>query len=182
MKIYTKTGDKGSTSLVYGDRVSKSDLRVDAYGTCDEANSMIGMALSLLGNDKDEWKASFKSTMHRVQTAFFHVGAELATPHGKEVGWKLTADDITFLENAIDEWDKELEPLKQFILPGGSEASSALHVARTIVRRAERCTVQIENVNPLVMAYLNRLSDFLFVAARFVNNKLNINEPVLHQN
>lgn len=182
MKIYTKTGDKGTTSLVYGQRVSKSDVRVDAYGTCDEANSMIGMALSFLGKDNKEWAGQFKETMQKVQTAFFHVGAELATPAGKEVGWKLTQEDITYLETMIDEWEKELEPLKQFILPGGSEASSALHVARTIVRRAERRAVQIEEVNPLVIAYLNRLSDFLFVAARFVNHKMNIVEPVLHQN
>jgi cob(I)alamin adenosyltransferase len=181
VKIYTKTGDKGTTSLVYGDRVPKSDVRVDAYGTCDEANSMIGMALSFLGNNNDEWKIEFKTIMHKVQTAFFHVGAELATPSGKEVGWKLTTEDITLLENVIDEWEKELEPLKNFILPGGSQASSALHVARTVVRRAERRAVQIEEVNPLVIAYLNRLSDFLFVAARYINNKMNITEPVLHQ-
>lgn len=174
MRIYTKKGDKGTTSLVYGSRVAKNDLRVEAYGTCDEANSMIGLALSFL--DKEDWaeKAAFMDQMHRVQTILFHVGAELATPVDKEVKWKLKSDYIKELEQQMDEWDKDLEMLRNFILPSGHSASSAFHTARTVTRRAERTVVGLgeENVNPLVVQYLNRLSDFLFVAARYVNQKL----------
>jgi cob(I)alamin adenosyltransferase len=181
MKIYTKSGDKGTTSLVYGDRVRKNDPRVEAYGTCDEANTMIGLALSHLRDHNREWKMEFEKTLLRVQTVLFHVGAELATPKGKKVGWTLEDTDITYLEEAIDRWEEELVPLKQFILPGGSQPASALHVARTIARRAERQAVAIEDVNPLVLSYLNRLSDFLFVAARFVNQRLDVSEPILHE-
>ncbi|WLD93995.1 cob(I)yrinic acid a,c-diamide adenosyltransferase [Alkalihalobacillus sp. AL-G] len=181
MKIYTKSGDKGTTSLVYGNRVPKNDSRVDAYGTCDEANSMIGLGLSYLHEQDREWKVEFEKTMHRVQTVLFHVGAELATPAGKKVGWTLEEKDLTFLEEAIDRWDDELTPLKQFVLPGGSKAASAFHVSRTVARRAERLAVSIEDVNPLVLSYLNRLSDFLFVAARYVNKQMDVIEPVLHE-
>lgn len=174
MRIYTRSGDKGTTSLIYGQRVPKNDLRVEAYGTCDETNSMIGLALSFL--DKEEWgeKDAFLKTMHRVQTILFHVGAELATPRDKEVSWKLKKTYIEELETQIDEWDKELPALKNFILPSGHSASSALHTARTVARRAERTAVGLEEelANPLVVSYLNRLSDFLFVAARYVNYSL----------
>lgn len=174
MRIYTRSGDKGKTSLIYGQRVAKNDLRVEAYGTCDEANSMIGLALSFL--EKEEWgeKEAFLKTMHRVQTILFHVGAELATPSDKEVTWKLKKEYIQELEDQIDEWDKNLTPLKNFILPSGHSTSSALHTARTVARRAERTAVGLkgELVNPLVFSYLNRLSDFLFVAARYVNDSL----------
>ncbi|MCF6412015.1 cob(I)yrinic acid a,c-diamide adenosyltransferase [Pseudalkalibacillus salsuginis] len=180
MKIYTKSGDKGTTSLVYGERVGKNDPRVEAYGTCDEANSMIGLGLSHLQEPQREWKVEFEKNVRKVQTVLFHVGAELATPAGKKVGWTLEESDITYLEQAIDRWDKELKPLKQFVLPGGSAAASVFHVARTVVRRAERQAVAIENVNPLVLSYLNRLSDFLFVAARYLNQKMNVAEPILH--
>jgi cob(I)alamin adenosyltransferase len=181
-RIYTRTGDKGTTSLVYGKRVRKDDPRVDAYGTCDEANSMIGLAVSGLNGIDFEGKDDFLRVIHKVQTTLFHVGAELATPDGKEVLWSVKDEHIKELEEKIDEWDKTLEPLKQFILPGGSNPAAVLHVARTIVRRAERLTVKIEEAyNPLVQAYLNRLSDFLFVAARYLNHKLGISEPVLHQ-
>ena len=179
MKIYTKTGDKGTTSLIFGERVSKNDIRVEAYGTCDEANSMIGLGVSLLPDE--EWAKDAITVMRKVQTVLFHVGAELATPSGKDVAWKLKEEDIQFLEQTIDRWQEGLKPLKQFILPGGSPAASALHTGRTIARRAERLAVAVEGVNPLVMSYLNRLSDFLFVAARYVNEKMNINEPVLHE-
>lgn len=174
MRIYTRSGDKGTTSLVYGKRVPKNDLRVDAYGTCDETNSMIGLALSFL--EKEEWaeKNLFLDKMHRVQTILFHVGSELATPNDREVMWKLKKEHIDELEAQIDEWDKDLAPLNNFILPSGHSCSSALHSARTIARRAERAAVGIEEhvVNPLVISYLNRLSDFLFVAARYVNRGL----------
>ena len=174
MRIYTRSGDKGKTSLIYGQRVAKNDLRVEAYGTCDEANSMIGLALSFLENVEWAEKDVFLKTMHRVQTILFHVGAELATPSDKEVSWKLKKEYIQELEDQIDEWDKDLPALKNFILPSGHSASSALHTARTVARRAERTAIGLEDelVNPLVVSYLNRLSDFLFVAARFVNYRL----------
>ena len=174
MRIYTRSGDKGKTSLIYGKRVAKNDLRVEAYGTCDEANSMIGLALSFLDNEEWEEKQAFLEKMHRVQTILFHVGAELATPSDKEVTWKLKKDHVQELEDQIDEWDKNLDPLKNFILPSGHRSSSALHAARTVARRAERTAVGLgdDTVNPLVVSYLNRLSDFLFVAARYVNKEL----------
>jgi|SRR5690606_609395 cob(I)alamin adenosyltransferase len=182
MRIYTRSGDKGLTSLVYGKRVPKNDLRVEAYGTCDEANSMIGLASSFLENVSWDEKDKFLEQMHRVQTILFHVGAELATPADKEVAWKLKKEHIDELEKQIDEWDQHLEPLKQFILPSGHQASSALHVARTVTRRAERLAVGLadELPNQLVVSYLNRLSDFLFVAARYVNKSLNGKELPLN--
>ncbi|RKQ31413.1 cob(I)yrinic acid a,c-diamide adenosyltransferase [Oceanobacillus halophilus] len=180
-RIYTRSGDKGLTSLVYGERVPKNDLRVEAYGTCDETNSFIGLALSFLSQEKWDKKEEFIEVMHRVQTVMFHVGAELSTPKGKEVSWKLKQDHIDELEAKIDEWDRELEPLKNFILPSGTSVSSALHTARTIARRAERTAVALgdELDNPLVRQYLNRLSDFLFVAARFANKQMGGEERVL---
>lgn len=181
MKIYTKSGDKGETSLVYGQRVLKNDARVEAYGTCDEANSIIGMALSYIPNEPN-WK-ELLDIFHVVQTKLFHVGAELATPAGKKVGWPIAEDDITFLEETIDRWDSTLPPLTNFVLPGGSPSGSALHVARTVARRAERKAIAIqqqEEVNPVVIKYLNRLSDFLFVAARLVNRDMGTPEPTLH--
>ena len=182
MKIYTRTGDKGQTSLVYGTRVSKTDLRVEAYGTCDEANSMIGLALSHLYDLDFEGKDKLQEVFHRIQTDLFHVGAELATPEGKKVGWVLKQESIDEMEAYIDELNEELPPFKNFILPGGHPAGASLHVARTIVRRAERKAIAIgEGVNPLVIAYLNRLSDLLFVAARFLNLRLGRLEPTLHE-
>ncbi|MBM6616436.1 cob(I)yrinic acid a,c-diamide adenosyltransferase [Bacillus suaedaesalsae] len=180
MKIYTKSGDKGTTSLVYGDRVSKNDTRVEAYGTCDEANSLLGLALSYIKEDVSGAQ-DIETAFHKIQTTLFHVGAELATPIGKEVKWKLEEEDIHWLENLIDEWDQTLPQLTNFILPGGSKAGATLHLARTVVRRAERKAVVVDSVNPLVLSYLNRLSDFLFVAGRYVNHKLNMSEPTLHQ-
>jgi len=181
MKIYTKTGDKGTTSLVYGTRIAKNDIRVEAYGTCDEANSAIGQALSFLKQEDFSEKREVEDVFHKVQTALFHVGAELSTPSNKEVKWKIKQEDIEELEHTIDKWDSELPPLNNFILPGGHPTGAGLHFARTVVRRAERCAVSLEDVNPVVLSYLNRLSDFLFVAARYVNMRLNENEKTLHQ-
>lgn len=174
MRIYTRTGDKGTTSIVYGDRVSKSDARVDAYGTCDEANSMIGLAISFLNDVDWDKKETFLQKIYRVQTILFHAGAELSTPPEKEVAWKLHKEHIDELEEQIDEWEATLEPLKTFILPSGHRVSSAFHLARTVVRRAERKTVVIQDElgDSHVMKYLNRLSDYLFVAARYVNQEL----------
>jgi len=173
VKIYTKAGDKGTTSLIYGKRVPKNDARVEAYGTCDEVNSMIGLALSYLNNETFTDKKAFYEKIHRVQTILFHVGGELATPANKKVRWVLKESHITELEDQIDAWEDSLEPLSNFILPSGHPASSAFHMSRTIARRAERSAVSIDDdVNPLVISYLNRLSDFLFVAARYVNQTL----------
>lgn len=173
MRIYTRAGDKGTTSLVYGSRVAKDDPRVEAYGTCDEVNSMIGLALSCLNTESWDGKEAFFDSIHRVQTILFHVGSELATPKDREVNWKIKQEHIDALEKQIDTWDAELKPLDNFILPSGHQSSSAFHVARTVTRRAERLTVAILDANPLVTAYLNRLSDYLFVAARYVNQVLN---------
>lgn len=181
VKIYTKTGDKGSTSLIYGTRVSKKDQRVEAYGTCDEANSMLGLALSHIKNEFFEGKDSFEAFLHKVQTILFHVGAELATPEGKEVKWKLEEEHVRELEEQIDALDGTLTPLTNFILPGGHPSGAAFHTARTIVRRAEREAVGIdEPVNPLVLSYLNRLSDYLFVAGRYINQQMGEEEKNLH--
>ncbi|SDJ81915.1 cob(I)yrinic acid a,c-diamide adenosyltransferase [Salimicrobium halophilum] len=174
MRIYTRSGDKGKTSLVHGDRVPKSHERVEAYGTCDEANSVIGVAVSFLRKEDFSGKEDMLVNLNRIQTILFHVGAELATPKGKEVYWELKKEHIEELEHLIDEWDKELPELKNFILPTGVEAAAQLHMARTVVRRAERQASAIEEElnNPLTVGYLNRLSDLLFVAARYVNQKL----------
>ncbi|MDL4841882.1 cob(I)yrinic acid a,c-diamide adenosyltransferase [Aquibacillus rhizosphaerae] len=171
MRIYTRSGDKGKTSLIYGQRVAKDDLRVEAYGTCDEANSMIGLALSNIGDINWEDKDRFLDEMYTVQTLLFHVGSILATPNGKDVSWKLKQEHINNLEQQIDNLDRELPELKNFILPSGHAASAAMHVARTIVRRAERKAVSLADdlVDPLAITYLNRLSDYLFVVARYVN-------------
>ncbi|SEJ68079.1 cob(I)alamin adenosyltransferase [Bhargavaea ginsengi] len=181
MKIYTRTGDKGQTSLIYGKRVPKTDPLVEAYGTCDEANSAIGLGLSHLHQEFFDGKDELMAAFHQIQTVLFHVGAELATPEGKEVKWKLEKPEIEKLEQWIDRYDGELPPLKNFILPGGHPAAAGLHYARTVVRRAERASLLVgDHVNSDVLAYLNRLSDFLFVAARYINMKLGRSEDVLH--
>jgi len=182
MKIYTKTGDKGETSLVAGVRVPKFADRVEAYGTCDEANSQIGLALSLLP-DAIDW-SELRGVFHAIQTKLFHVGAELATPEGKKVGWPIGEEDVTFLEEQIDKLDADLPPLTNFLLPGGHPAAAAFHVARTVVRRAERKAVHVavqEPVNQSVVKYLNRLSDYLFVVARHVNKRTAAAEQTLHE-
>lgn len=182
MKIYTKTGDKGETSLVHGVRVPKFADRVEAYGTCDEANSQIGLALSLLPMT-EEW-TQLRAVFHMIQTKLFHVGAELATPEGKNVGWPITDEDVAFLEEEIDKLSADQPALTNFILPGGHPASAAFHVARTVVRRAERKAVHVatqEQVNKAVVKYLNRLSDYLFVVARHVNLQTGTAEQYLHE-
>ncbi|WP_419878498.1 cob(I)yrinic acid a,c-diamide adenosyltransferase [Brevibacillus centrosporus] len=182
MKIYTKTGDKGETSLVAGVRVLKFADRVEAYGTCDEANSQIGLALSLLPESVD-WK-ELREVFHVIQTKLFHVGAELATPEGKKVGWPIGEEDVTFLEGQIDKLDAALPALTNFVLPGGHPAAAAFHVSRTMVRRAERKAVHVaqqEQVNQSVVKYLNRLSDYLFVVARHINKQTATAEQTLYE-
>lgn len=179
MKIYTKTGDKGQTSLLFGKRVAKDDLRVEAYGTVDEANSAIGLALSHFPPDTSDL-AELKETLLEVQRVLFNIGAELATPPGRRPGWQAEAEHVDFLERLIDALDEKIPPLTSFVLPGGHPAGAALHLARTVVRRAERLAVTVareEELNPVVVSYLNRLSDALFNAARFVNHRLGTPEP-----
>lgn len=178
MKIYTKTGDKGQTSLLFGKRVAKDDRRVDAYGTVDETNSAIGLAVSFLPDEPA--LADLKAQLQEIQQTLFHVGAELATPPGRRPGWEATMEHVTPLEAAIDALEGRMPPLTSFLLPGGSHAGAALHLARTVARRAERLAVTVaagEELNPVVVTYMNRLSDYLFVAARYVNVVLGTPEP-----
>ncbi|MBZ0279098.1 MAG: cob(I)yrinic acid a,c-diamide adenosyltransferase [Anaerolineae bacterium] len=175
MKIYTKTGDDGTTSLFSGGRVSKTHLRVEAYGTVDELNSVIGVARAHQPHPQtDEWLA-------QVQRQLFNLGADLATPLDVKADWitRMDADTVTWLETAIDQMTAELPALTSFILPGGSLAAAQLHVARTVCRRAERIVVALQSHEPLgdhVLLYLNRLSDFLFTLARWENLKAGMSE------
>ena len=168
MKIYTKTGDNGSTGLFGGKRVQKDSLRIEAYGTVDELNSVIGLCRA--SNPANEIDA----ILEEIQNHLFTLGADLATPHDAihTTTRRINADDIFLLEKHIDIIDPSLEPLKSFILPGGSRSSAMLHFARTVCRRAERLVVQLgkeEQIGELPVIYLNRLSDLLFVVARWSN-------------
>lgn len=170
-KIYTKTGDKGQTSLIGGTRVSKNHIRIESYGTVDELNSYLGLVNDFCGNDKiNNW-------LREIQDRLFTLGAELATTPSKEVKMKLPdlhLSDIEWLENCIDEMNETLPEMRSFILPGGHQAASACHVARCICRRAERLCVGMkdnnEPVSEIILQYLNRLSDFLFVLARYITH------------
>ena len=167
-KIYTRTGDKGAAGLVDGSRVSKASARLAAIGDVDEANASIGMAIALLHDD------SLSEQLRRVQNELFDLGADIATPGNVEGALRIIGGQVDRLEHEIDEMNAGLEPLRSFILPGGSPEVAALHLARTVVRRAERSAVALSEsaqINPAALAYLNRLSDLLFVAARFVAAK-----------
>ena len=167
-KIYTKIGDKGSTQLGDGKMVNKDSLRVDAYGSVDEANATIGLSI-LRTNIK------IKKILKIVQNDLFDLGADLCIPDKKNTQkLKITKDRVDYIEEKIDNFNKELSSLNSFILPGGSESSTYLHIARTVTRRAERKIVTLskkEKINPITIIYLNRLSDLLFVLARYTNNK-----------
>ncbi|MEN9939154.1 MAG: hypothetical protein RLZZ387_5733 [Chloroflexota bacterium] len=171
MKVYTKTGDKGETGLWGGHRVAKDAVRVQAYGTVDECNAAVGVARAA-GLD-----AGLDALLAQVQDQLFVVGSDLATP-GEAVGIpRITAAEVSFLEQAIDGLESELEPLRQFILPGGSLGAAHLHMARTVCRRAERWVVSLsheEQINEQIGVYLNRLSDFLFVASRAANARAGV--------
>jgi len=175
MKIYTKGGDQGQTGLFGGQRVPKDHLRLHTYGTFDELNAAVGLVLSEPGLPED---SKVREMLSRVQRELFQLGAELATPPGKTVSMKLISpSDIERLEHEIDGMDSKLEPLKTFILPGGSRPAASLHLARTVCRRAERELVVLNRSEPVrteVLGYVNRLSDYLFVAARFVNHELQV--------
>ncbi|PWE55015.1 cob(I)yrinic acid a,c-diamide adenosyltransferase [Metarhizobium album] len=174
-KIYTKTGDDGTTGLVSGPRRRKDDLRIEAYGTVDETNSWLGMARLHTTGDGE-----FDAMLERIQNDLFDLGADLATPDtGKPLDYeplRIVEAQVERLEAEIDRLNADLQPLKSFILPGGSPAAAALHMARTVSRRAERIMVALsrsdgETVSPVALKYINRLSDFLFVAARHHNDK-----------
>ncbi len=171
MKIYTKTGDAGDTGLFGGPRVRKSDARVEAYGEVDELNAAVGAARAALEDPQVD------GHLARIQGVLFCVGAELATPHGAKARSAIPPVEARWaeaLEQAMDAWDAELAPLRHFVLPGGTRAAAALHVARCVCRRAERRVVALAasaEVAPEVLPYLNRLSDFLFVAARIANHR-----------
>jgi len=169
MKVYTKTGDTGETSLFSGGRVVKDDPRIEAYGTIDELNSVLGLLLTTPVPE------SAASELRDVQSSLFVIGSVLADADGKldqdESAWKTAP-----LEAWIDDMDDSLDDLRAFILPGGSEGAALAHVGRTVCRRAERRVLAVEDVRPGVVAYLNRLSDALFVLARFLNARLGIAE------
>lgn len=171
-KIYTKTGDSGQTSLGNGDRVAKFDLRVESYGTVDELNAAVGVA-------KLHAAGPLRDNLDRIQNELFDLGADLCRPieageaEAEYPPLRLTAKSITTLEEAMDTLTRELEPLTSFILPGGTALAAHLHVCRTVARRAERLVVhlgQSEDIGEIVAKYLNRLSDWFFVAARVAND------------
>jgi cob(I)alamin adenosyltransferase len=172
VKIYTRTGDKGDTSLFGGARVAKNDPRIEAYGTVDETNSVIGVA-------RAAWLSSpIDAQLHQAQIDLFEIGAHLASP-GTSRFSGVDVARIEELEQAIDAMTSELAPLTSFILPGGSLAAAQLHVARTVCRRAERLVVALQDDSEptqSTIAYLNRLSDYLFTAARFANLKLGVED------
>jgi cob(I)alamin adenosyltransferase len=170
-KIYTRTGDAGDTGLGSGERRPKHDARVAAYGEVDELNSAIGVA-----RVQTRELARIEAILARVQNDLFDLGADLCVPpkSGESGALRITPEQSTALERAIDDLNAELEPLTSFVLPGGSPASATLHLARAVCRRAERAIVQLaagESVGAPVIAYINRLSDYLFVAARFANDR-----------
>lgn len=176
-KIYTRTGDDGTTGLATGARVRKDDLRVESYGTVDEANSCVGLAVLSAGVDATSQKIA--AVLRGIQHDLFDLGADLATPIavGEAAGsaLRIVGEQTTRLENLIDEFNEGLAPLNSFVLPGGTPLAAALHLARTVIRRAERLAVTLAasdraGVNPEAVRYLNRVSDLLFVLGRVANN------------
>ncbi len=177
MKIYTKTGDKGTTSLIGGTKVPKSHLRIEAYGTVDELNSYIGLCKDLLSDEQGQ------KILLEVQDRLFTIGSSLACDPIKEPKMRipdLKETDIELLEKEIDRMDETIPPMKNFILPGGHATLSHLHSARCICRRAERCCVRLElenlEVEDIIIKYLNRLSDYLFVLSRYSGHQLKVEE------
>lgn len=185
MKIYTKTGDKGETGLIGGKRISKGDPRIVAYGSVDELNSNIGIAISSLTVKDRDLFLDLINIMTCIQSELFIVGSDLADPRypaGNQNQYQTPRTEenmASALEDAIDKFETELEPITFFILPGGSIEASLLHITRTIARRAEIAATLLSKdqiINPIVLVYLNRLSDFLFVAARLINKRLGIKD------
>ena len=168
MKIYTKTGDKGQTSLYDGTRVDKDSIRVESYGTIDELNSYIGLCMHYINEDE-------KKVLFNIQRDLFYIGSELATKNTEKLNKVVTDNDIKNLENIIDKYMGEAKGIESFIIPGTSLESAHLHIARTICRRAERIIIslsKIEEVNPMLIKYINRLSDALYAIARYSEDKL----------
>lgn len=185
-KIYTKTGDRGETGLVGGQRVSKADIRLECYGTVDELNSILGLAQATLSESNEldaEIKKNVSTILNSLQNELFNLGSRLASADDETLR-KMPAvedDSITFMEKTIDAYTKELPSLKNFILPGGTMTASHIQWARTVCRRAERATVRLsqsEPVEPASVRYLNRLSDFLFVLGRYLNYKAGRDETI----
>jgi cob(I)alamin adenosyltransferase len=179
MKIYTRTGDQGTTALFGGNRVAKDHPRIEAYGTVDEANSFLGLARAALQDQPGADR--LEAILIRLQEDLFVLGADLATPtEARAVVPRIQADHITHLEQEIDAFETDLPPLKHFILPGGTSAAGLLHIARAVCRRAERLAVTVmheeNNINTHAAVYLNRLSDLLFVLARWTNQQAGIDE------
>lgn len=173
-KIYTRTGDDGTTGLVDGSRRSKADVRMHAIGEVDEANSALGIAIAAL--ERDGGDAELVAGLRRIQNDLFDLGADIATPGDDftpgEMSLRIVQSQVDWLETSIDTANDQLDPLTSFILPGGSEAAAAMHLARAVARRAERALVMAaagEAINPLATTYLNRLSDYLFVLCRLIN-------------
>ena len=177
-RIYTRTGDDGTTSLFGGERVGKGNARIDAYGTVDEANSVVGLARSHLRDQPGAERLD--PVLGDVQEELFVVGADLATPvDAKPLVPRIKEEHVSGVEDRIDAFDADLDPLESFVLPGGSPAGASLHSARTICRRAERLVVQASASTPInekTKVYLNRLSDLLFVLARWANKQAGVRE------
>ena len=178
-KIYTKTGDKGKTSLIGGTKVFKSDLRIETYGTVDELNSHIGFVTDYTPDEHQ------RDVLKQVQDRLFVIGSSLACDPDKETGMHipdLNEEDIILLEKEIDSMNERLPPMKHFILPGGHAAVSSTHIARCVCRRTERLCVNMQQdelfVEPLIIKYVNRLSDYLFVLARFTAQELHVSEVI----
>lgn len=177
MKIYTKFGDSGETALYGGTRVPKDTLQIEALGSIDELNAYIGYAQTLIDD------ADLSDMLTRIQNQLFSVGADIATPetHTKSDEMRISSDFTTEMETIIDTLSDELPPLTNFILPGGCQAGSIIHVARAVCRRSERCVVRLSqeaDVNPEIVRSLNRLSDLLFILARVVNLRAQTEEPI----
>ncbi|NBO38733.1 cob(I)yrinic acid a,c-diamide adenosyltransferase [bacterium] len=183
-RVYTKTGDKGSTSLADGSRVSKADLRLETYGTVDELNAIVGLCRSSLAEllvQHSDRLSFFDRSLECIQNDLFNLGGDLATPIASR--WEnmivVGEAEITHLEQMIDELQQDLLPLKEFVLPGGTRLNAELHIARTVCRRAERIAVQLQEnaeINPQAVPFLNRLSDYFFVASRWVQKELGASE------
>ncbi len=177
-KVYTRTGDDGTTGLGSGQRVPKTSLRIQAYGTVDEVNSHVGVALV------SRPTAALLEPLRRIQNELFHLGADLCVPESEKARWpmpRIEERHVLALERLMDELSEQLEPLMNFVLPGGTPAAAALHVARCVCRRAEREVIALRDQEPVsawVVPYLNRLSDALFVMARFDNRQAGLAEPV----
>ncbi|MCC6239481.1 MAG: cob(I)yrinic acid a,c-diamide adenosyltransferase [Phycisphaerales bacterium] len=190
MKIYTRTGDDGTTGLIGGQRLKKSDLRIESYGTIDELNAVIGLALAQLAQSealsdepKNQARTPLRQQLTRVQHELFAVGSNLASENPDKYAAlpKLDVSMVARLEQEIDQINESLSPLRKFILPGGSLTAATLHLARTVCRRAERLIVGLaesQPINPVIITYVNRLADWLFIQARAANHIEQVAEPL----